>query len=329
MLEKVIRDLPSGYTGFEKVRPFPKDVRRQSIQAITKWAKSWDYTDEHGIAVLGDTLLIVPRRVYGKPYYIDIYDLESKKFVERIEAPGPIIGASNGKLFFADSLTANNAIISVYRFEEKRAYGKVTLNQVEDIRKAIDVESESDCSGESGCCGTGDSYAHVQCSPDKLHKVDTIHTEDGKTVRVVCNYALSPDSIFQFCDGARKNMFVFLAPSDPLGLILLDTLASCLKPLNDWTLTCVICYPAPPDLDFLYGNIPSSQILVNRCVSIPDSTLALTDLGEPPAAIALNEGGKTLIAGYSWAPGYDEQKGGDGISFTEFLEQCAITRHTK
>jgi|GEM_PF-2888891 len=326
-LEKVLKKKPEGYASIDKASAYD----RQKIGDRSywhEWSTQWDYQGSYGIAVLDDSLLIVPRHVSASPYWIDVYDLNERKFLSRLEAPAPIIGASAGQLFFADSTTRNFAMISAYRIIPKRDTSTITDSAkiVRLLRESTSKESESSaCSGETGCCSPTSAFEHVQCAPNKLHVVDTIPAGPDRIARVVCNYALAHDSLFQFCN-QKKNLFVFVSPTSNAGHKLLDTLSTHIEGKDDWLLTTVVCYPVPSDLDFYLRNLKGDQILINRCVSVPDSTLALSDLGLPPLALALSEGGKEVLSGYSLEPYFDPKKveRGEGITFEEFLKECGI-----
>lgn len=286
---------------------------------------NWDFQGFAGIARFNDSLLIVPRHTASPPYWLDIYNLKERSFLMRLEAPAPLIGVSKGQVFLADSATSNFLKISVYRLLPPP--DTIFLNDSTAIERFLKTESGSSCSGESGCCSPTKPFEHVQCAPNKLFAVDTVPAGSNRFARVVCNYAFAPDSLFQFCDSKRKNMFVFVSPASNAGYKLLDTLHTYLKDDKTWLLTTVVCYPAPKDLDLYLRDIKGEQILINRCVSVPDSTLALTDLGLPPLALALTEGGSEFLAGYSLEPTFDplkiERKA--GFTLAEFLQRCGIT----
>jgi len=272
--------------------------------------------------------LVVPRHTRSAPHLLDIYHLKERRFVDRLESPKRLIGVSNGNLYFADSIASSSVTISTYRIDH--AVDTIVVKDsalVSKILTSVVSSATGDgCSGKSGCCPTGNPFGHVQCSPEKLNVVDTMPAGPGRIARVVCNYALSPDSLFQFCHPKKNNMFVFIAPNDPIGLGLLDSLSSVLTGKRDWFMTTVVCYPAPPDLSLFFLNLQGDQILVNRCVSVPDSTLMLSDANMAPMALALTEKEQEVLSGYSGSPKHDRRKiqANAGISFEEFLKECGI-----
>jgi hypothetical protein len=325
-LQWKIDDIPQGYKGITEAPAWSMDNYKKNPSYTKDWFSQWDYT-EAGITIIQDSLLIVPRNTSNHPVSLDIYNLVERRFLTRLEAPGHVAGASHDQLFFIDTIAKHFAQISAYRLVP----GKDTIvisdtATIARLLKPKEKESEEVCSGESGCCSPPDPFGHVQCAPEKLDVIDTIPAGKERIARVVCNYALAPDSLFQFCHPKKKTMFIFVAPTSEISNKLLDTLSYHLKGKKDWVLITVVGYPAPPDLSFYLTDLKGDQILINRCVSIPDATLALSDIPQPPIAFAFSEGGKELIGGYSLSPSFDavKQEKKVGIIFAEFLRECGI-----
>lgn len=321
-LQWTIKDIPEGYRGISDAPEWSTEEYRKDPAFFYEWSSHWDNTGA-GITIVQDSLLVVPRSTTNHPVYLDIYNLADRSFLTRLEAPGRVAGASYDRLFFIDTISDNLVKISAWRFIPSK--DTVFLSNSVEVAAS---DGTQDCSGKSGCCPSTDPFGHVQCAPEKLHVVDTIQFGRNRIARVVCNYALAPDSLFQFCDSEKKTMFVFVAPTHEISNKLLDTLAYYLKGKKDWMLTTVVCYPAPADLSFYIPDLKGDQMLVNRCVSIPDATLALSDIPQPPIALALSEGGREVIGGYSLSPSFDalKQQKNVGIIFPEFLEKCGITK---
>ena len=320
-LQWTIKDIPEGYRSISDAPEWSMEEYKKDPAFFYDWSSHWDNTGA-GITIVQDSFLVVPRNTTNHPVYLDIYNLADRSFLTRLEAPGNVAGASHDRLFFIDTISDNLVKISAWRFDN----GMFPVPNTDSVEIAVPDESQS-CSGKSGCCSSTDPFGHVQCAPEKLHVVDTIQAGKDRIARVVCNYALAPDSLFQFCHPEKKTMFVFVAPTHEISNKLLDTLSYHLKGKKDWILTTVVCYPAPPDLSFYLPDLKGDQMLVNRCVSIPDATLALSDIPYPPIALALSEGGKEVIGGYALSPSYDalKQQKNVGIIFSEFLEKCGIT----
>lgn len=268
----------------------------------------WDYVNPYyGIAVLDDSLLAVPRKTRFMPYYLDIYNLKARKFVERIECNTPIIGASSGKLFFADSLTEDYARISVYKI-----ISAGSVNSTPDSFKDVSVCKK--CGQPIG------KYEYVKSSDN----IKTIDAGRQRTALVLPFSSFDPDSLRNFCSKTKKNMFVFAAP-DVMGGVLIDTISRSIRGRQDWHLITVVCSSEPEKLG-LYVSGLYGDILINKNAAIPDSTMALSDMGLPPMAIAFSKGGKEFIAGYSLTPNYDkEKKEYSGLTYAEFLQRCGIT----
>ncbi len=312
-LQEEINDTPPGYKGiFDAPRfDFQRAVRDRIY--TKEWNDSWDYTAGWSrIRVIDDSLLIVPRRI-NRPYYVDIYNLRRKHFVQRLQSDAPLIGASNGRLFFADSLGESFLKISTYQIvAEGSSFGEPPDSVVED----------------HGCslCGRELSrYKYVETPKEKINEVDTIGAGEDRLAFVLGNRSFEPDSLLRFCLSDKKNMFVFISP-DGIGGdgVLIDSLSQCLEGKPNWMLTTIVCYSKPEELTLYLLDLPGDQILINQNVAIPDSTMALSDLGLPPIVLAFNEGGKRFIAGYSLAPNYDPGKKQKGITFEEFLKECGI-----
>lgn len=312
-LQGVITDTPPGYKALSQAPRFDIQKAVQDTAYANNWRSSWDFVVGYfGIRVLDDSLLIVPRRNTGDPYYIDAYNLNQRSFVDRLESEVPVAGASSSLLFFADTFTQTFTRLSAYRIVPATA-----------TEKAPDsVLKKKDC---PGCGRPLARYEYVE-SAEGINIVDTIPAGHGRLARVFTSHAFEPDSLVRFCHSEKKNMFVFYCLTHFAGELLIDTLYAHLKDKDEWMLITVLCYPEPRELSLYFLDLPGDQILINRNVRIPDSTIALSDLGLPPMALALTEGGKQVISGYSLAPHYDGQKSqkGVGITFEEFLKECGI-----
>jgi len=314
-LEGVIDDSPPGYKGLLEAPAF--DLQRAIKDTIysKEWNSSWDCTGGvgYGISILDDSLLVVPRRTVGDPYYIDIYDLKNRRFLERLRSDVPLIGAADGQLFFGDSLSQTFAKISAYRI--------VSTDKTTETPDSL-VKS----AGCSVCGKRLSRYEYAECAEGKLNAVDTLPAGNERTARVFSNYVFEPKRLRQFCAMDKKNMFVFISPTGRGGDgVLIDSLSRCLKNNDDWFLTTVVCHPNPEELKLYLLNLPGDQILVNRNVRIPDSTISLSDVPLPPLTLAFTEGGKELISAYSLAPNYDRQKARQGgLTFKEFLAECGL-----
>lgn len=307
-LKEVITDTPPGHRGLLDAPEF--DFRRvvQDANYNKEWNDSWDYTSGwFGIRVIDDSLLLVPRRL-TRPYCIDIYNLQERHFVQRVETDAPLIGAGNGRLFFADSLNESFLKISAYRI----VWG--ASNELPDSVKR-----------EEGCTFCGRELGRYEYIETPNMDVDTVTVGNDRIAIVLNNGSFKPDSLVQFCAKDKKNMFVFMSPEGLGGdEVLIDSLSRCLYGRTDWMLTTIVCFPKPEELSLYLLDLPGDQIFINRNVAIPDSTIELSDLGLPPIALAFSEGGNDFIAGYSLAPNYVSQKNGRGITFEEFLRKCEI-----
>lgn len=310
----IIRDMPPGYKALSQAPPFDIEKAHNDTSYSKDWDSSWDFVvGYNGIRVLDDSFLVVPRREKGNPYYIDIYNLNQRRFVERLESNKPLVGASSSLLFFSDTLTPAFAKFSAYRIVHATADENATDSFLV-ARK-----------GCGGCDRPLTRYEFVE-SPEGINAVDSISAGNGRVACVFSMHAFEPDSLKRFCNPAKKNMFIFYCPTHFAGELLTDTLYACLKDKEDWALTIVLCYSEPLELSLYSLDLPGDQILVNRNVAIPDATLELSDVGLPPIAVALSEGGEQVIAGYSLGPRYDGQKKqmNAGITFDEFLDKCGI-----
>lgn len=310
-----INDTPPGYRGLKDAPALdPKKAYEDEVYT-RKWESSWDYaTGWTGIRVLSDSLLIVPRRIY-KPFYVDLYNLNQRRFLKRLQSDSRLVGASNGCLFFVDSVSDAFMKISVYRIVESVNSGTAKSN--------ASCENQ-DCP----TCGKAvGKYPYVETPQGKSWLNDTINAGNNRPVLVLGYESFEPDSLLRFCDKNKKNMFVFVSP-DELGGdgVLLDTLSRCIKGRDDWKLTVIVCCSKPEELVLYILNLPGQQVLVNRNEAIPDSTMNLSDIQLPPMALAFDTGGTKFIAGYSLAPYYDEQKirSGKGITFENFMRKCGI-----
>ncbi|MCK4232427.1 hypothetical protein KAX21_05700, partial [candidate division WOR-3 bacterium] len=75
-LQGVITDTPPGYKALSQAPRFDIQKAVQDTAYANNWRSSWDFVVGYfGIRVLDDSLLIVPRRNTGDPYYIDVYNL--------------------------------------------------------------------------------------------------------------------------------------------------------------------------------------------------------------------------------------------------------------
>lgn len=312
-LQGVITDTPPGYKALSQAPRWDPKRAIQDTAYQKNWRSSWDFVVGYfGIRVLDDSLLVVPRHNAGNPYYIDVYNLNQRTFVDRLESEVPVAGASSSLLFFADTFTQTFARLSAYRIVSAKA----TENAPDSF------VMKKDC---PGCGRPLARYEYVE-SAEGMNIVDTIPAGHGRLARVFTSHAFEPDSLVRFCHPEKKNMFVFYCLTHFAGELLIDSIYSNIKTQDDWELITVLCYPEPRELSLYFLDLPGDQILINRNVRIPDSTIALSDLGLPPMALALTEGGKQVISGYSLAPSYDGQKSqkGVGITFEEFLKECGI-----
>lgn len=310
----VIDENPPGYKGLLDVEGFDLEKSCESEEYDIKWEASWDYfSGWSGIRVIEDSLLVVPRR-NSKPYYIDLYNLKRKHFITRLQSDIPIIGVSrDGNFYFADSISESFLKIAVCRIVDGQ-------DQESDL-----IEDDPVCK----TCGRPLSkYEYAETPKEKIGVVDSVNAGRGRIAYVHAWHDFEPYMLRQFCSPDKKNIIVFISPDGVGGDgVLIDSLSKCLEDKRDWSLTTVVCYQNPEELGLYLSSMPGNQIIINRNVAIPDSTLALSDLELPPIALAFDEGGKKFIAGYSLAPNYDQQKklNGKGISFSEFLQRCGIT----
>jgi len=312
-LQGIIDDIPPGYKALSQAPRLDLQKAFRDTVYANNWRSSWDFVVGYfGIRVLDDSLLVVPRHNTGNPYYIDIYNLNQQRFVERLKSDAPLAGSSNTQLFFIDTSTQT--------FDKLSAYRIVSATTTENATDSFVMKK--DC---PGCGRPLARYEYVK-SPQGIKTVETIPAGHGRLARVFGNNAFEPDSLVQFCHPEKKNMFVFYALTHFAGAQLIDSIYAHIEDRDDWELITVLCYPEPHELSLYFLDLPGDQILINRNVRIPDSTIALSDLGLPPMVLALTESGKQVMSGYSSAPHYDGQKKqkGLGITFEEFLKECGI-----